>query len=215
MRIAILGAGELGKLAAYHAANDGGHQVVGFYDDFNEAGEALGYRILGRASKILEDHAKGVIDALFISIGYSQMQARTSYYRQFKDRIAFANIIHSTCFIDPSCSIGDGILMLPGCSIDFEADIGDNVILTNRVTVAHHTRVGANSFIGPNATLAGLVNIGESCFIGGASLVRDSVNVGPNSTVGGGAVVIKDTNENSVSVGVPAREINTKPPLAI
>jgi sugar O-acyltransferase (sialic acid O-acetyltransferase NeuD family) len=215
MRIAIIGAGELGKAVVYHAAVDAGYEIAGFYDDFNDAAEFDGYPILGKPDAIISDLSRRTFDKIFIAIGYSQMAARTRYYREFAGRVPMANIIHSSSYIDPSCKIGEGVFVFPGCTLDFEVELGDNILLNTGVTIAHHSRVGANTFFGPGVTVAGLVNIGECCFVGVGSTILDCLKIGRNSTIGGGAVVIKDTNENSVSVGVPAREINTKPPLAI
>jgi sugar O-acyltransferase (sialic acid O-acetyltransferase NeuD family) len=215
MRIAIIGAGELGKLAAYHAKEDNGYEIAGFYDDFKPSKEFAGYPMLGKPESIPDDLASGAFDKIFIAIGYTQMAARRKYYRQFKSYVPMANILHSSCYVDRGSIIGEGVLILPSCSIDVGATIYDNVILTNRVTVAHHSEVGANSFIGPGVTIAGLVNIGESCFIGGAAMIRDAISIGCNSTVASGAVVVKNMPENSVSVGVPARQIKTNPALDI
>jgi len=213
MRIAIIGAGELGKAAAYHAITDSRYEIAGFYDDFNLADDFDGCPILGKPAAITTDLKKGMFDKIFIAIGYSQMAARTKYYQQLKGKVPMANIIHSSSYIDPSCKIGEGVFVFPGCTLDFEVQLGDNVLLNTGVTIAHHSRVEANSFFGPGVTVAGLVNIGESCFIGVGSTILDCLTIKANSTIGGGAVVIKDTNENSVSVGVPAKEIKSKQAL--
>jgi sugar O-acyltransferase (sialic acid O-acetyltransferase NeuD family) len=213
MRIAIIGAGELGKAVVHHAVTDAGYDIVGFYDDFNDADEFDGYPILGKPAAITDHFAARKFDEVFIAIGYSQMAARTRYHREFAGKVPMANIIHSSSYVDPSCKLGRGVFLFPGCTLDFGAELGDNVLLNTGVTIAHHSRVGANAFFGPGVTIAGLVNIGESCFVGVGSTILDCLTIGRNSTIGGGAVVINDTNENSVSVGVPAREIKIKPPL--
>jgi sugar O-acyltransferase (sialic acid O-acetyltransferase NeuD family) len=215
MRIAIIGAGELGKAVVYHAVNDSGYEIVGFYDDFNEAADFDGYPLLGKPAAIIDDFGGGRFDNIFIAIGYAQMSARTRCYRQFAGKVPMANIIHSSSYVDSSCTIGEGVFIFPGCTLDFEAQLGDNVLLNTGVTIAHHSRVAANTFVAPGVTVAGLVDIGESCFIGVGSTILDCLKIGHNSTVGGGAVVIKDTRENSVSVGVPAWEIKIKPPLTV
>jgi sugar O-acyltransferase (sialic acid O-acetyltransferase NeuD family) len=210
MRIAVIGAGELGKAVIHHAVTDAGYEIAGFYDDFNDSAEFAGYPVLGKPSSILEDFETQRFDKIFIAIGYAQMAARTRYFRQLSGKVPMANIIHSSSYVDPSCKIGEGVFLFPGCTIDFEVELGDNVLLNTGVAIAHHSRVGANTFFGPGVTVAGLVEIGESCFVGVGSTILDCIKIGTNSTIGGGAVVIKDTPENSVSVGVPARQIKTK-----
>lgn len=210
MNLAIIGAAELGKLVAHHAAHDSRMNIVGFYDDFNDGQEFCNYPILGKASRVIKDFEGGRFEAVFIAIGYSQMKARVKYYEALKGRVPLANIIHSSSYVDRSCQLGEGVFILPGCSLDFEAAINDNVLLNTGVTIAHHSTVGKNSFVAPGCQIAGLVTIGENCFIGVGATIKDSITIHKNSTIGAGAVVIKDTPENSVSVGVPAKVIKIK-----
>lgn len=61
-----------------------------------------------------------------------------------------------------------------------------------------------NCFLSPGVYLSGFIEIGECCFIEISSTVVDCIHVAPWSTVGEGSVVVEDTEENSVSVGVPS-----------
>lgn len=211
MKIAIIGAGELGKLAAYHAHADSKFEIAGFYDDFNSAAEFYGYPILGKVENITKDFEEKAFDKIFIAIGYARMEARAKYYEMFKGKIPFANIIHSSSYIDASCKIGEGVFVLPGCVLDFEAELSDNVLLNTAVTIAHHSKVGENSFIAPAVQIAGLIDIRQNCFIGVGATIKDSITINKNSIIGAGAVVIKDTPENSTSIGVPAKVIKIQP----
>lgn len=206
MKLAILGAGELGKLVAHHAINNSKYELVGYYDDFKNEKEFNGFPVLGKINNVLAGFQQKQFDHIFIAIGYSQMEARGASYLQFKSKIPFANIIHTYSYIDSSCKIGEGVFVLPGCVLDFGVEIGDNVLLNTAVTIAHHTKVGTNSFIAPAVQMAGLIIINENCFVGIGATIKDCINVGKNSIIGAGAVVIKNTREYSTSFGVPAKE---------
>ncbi|MEP6927684.1 MAG: acetyltransferase [Ginsengibacter sp.] len=207
MKLAIAGAGELGKLVAHHAINDSKFEIVGYYDDFKKEHDFNGFPLLGKIDDAFLHFDSNRFDKIFIAIGYAQMAAREFYYKKFKAKIPLANIIHTSSYIDISCKIGEGIFILPGCTLDFGVEVGDNVLLNTGVTIAHHTKIGTNAFIAPAVQMAGLITIDENCFVGIGSTIKDCINIGKNSIIGAGAVVVKNTSENSTSIGVPAKEI--------
>ena len=210
MRLAIIGAGELGKLVAYHAATDAGFEIAGYYDDFVKTESFNGKPVLGKCDQILADHKEKVFDQLFIGIGYDHMDVRSKYFEQFSGQIPFANIIHSSSYIDPSCKLGTGIFILPGNVLDLEVTVEDNVLINTGGTIAHHSKIGAHSFLAPAVQIAGLVMVAERCFIGIGATIVDCINVATGSVIGAGSVVLNDTEENSVSVGVPAKIVKYK-----
>jgi len=207
MRIAIIGAAELGKLIAAHAQIDKNLKVIGFYDDSNTSEIYNNYPILGKTDNIIDDYKNKLFDAVIIAIGYNHMNIRALIFNKLKNIVPFANIIHSSAYVDKSCKLGEGIFILPGVVIDFEVIIEDNVLINTGTIIAHHSRIGAHSFIAPGVHVAGLVNIEEKCFIGIGSIIKDCINIKTLSVIGAGTLVLKDTEENSVSVGSPARII--------
>jgi len=205
MKLAIIGAAELGKLAAYHAVNDLGYDLVGFYDDFYDSATFFNYPILGRTDDIINDFASNKFDKLFIGIGYNRMNSRIAIFEQFKDKIPFSSIIHSSCYIDKSCKMGEGVFLLPRTVLDFGVELGDNVLLNTGVVVAHHTIIDSHTFVSPGVNFAGLITVGKGCFIGIGTTIKDSINIANGSIIGAGSVVINDTEVNSISVGIPAK----------
>lgn len=199
-KLAIIGSSLLGKLIAYHAEND--FEVVGYYDDFTN-----GENILGKTENILKDFENKKFDYLIIGIGYVQMKARVELFNRYKNKIPFANVIHSSSYIDKSVKLGEGLFILPGCTIDMECELGDNVLCNTGCTIAHHTKINSHCFLGPSVSIAGLVNVNLACFIGVGSTLKDSITIGQYSIIGAGSVVIKDVEERTVSVGVPAKVI--------
>lgn len=207
MRLAIVGAGELGKLVAHHAINNSGFEVVGYYDDFKKEDIFNGFPLLGNIEDAFLHFHAGKFDSIFIAIGYARMAARALCYEKFKERIPIATIIHTSSYVDFTCRIGEGVFILPGCTLDFGVEIADNVLLNTGVTIAHHTKIGANTFVAPAVQMAGLVTVEDECFIGIGSIIKDCITIGKKSIIGAGAVVIKNTSANSTSIGVPAKEI--------
>jgi len=207
-RIAILGAAALGELIAYHAENDSGYKVVGFYDDFSESKNFNKYSILGKFNQVEEDYKKNYFDYIVIALGYKQMRVKKELFNKFKGIIPFANVIHSSCYIDNSCKIGEGVVFLPRVVLDYKVVIHDNVLINTGSIIAHHSIIQNNTFIAPGVSIAGYVNISSECFIGIGSIIKDMVEIGKNNTIGAGSVVVKDIKEeNTVSVGIPSKII--------
>ncbi len=205
MRIAIIGAAELGRLIASHAINDSHFEVVGFYDDFKNSVSYSKFPVLGKTDAVLKDFQNNLFDAIIIGIGYDKMHARASIFNQFKGIIPFTNVIHSSAYIDKSCALGEGIFILPGVVIDLDVKIEDNVLVNTGTIIAHHTKIGKHSFLAPGVHIAGLVNVGEQCFIGIGSIIKDCITLNNRSVIGAGSLVLKDTEENSISIGAPAK----------
>jgi acetyltransferase-like isoleucine patch superfamily enzyme len=65
--------------------------------------------------------------------------------------------------------------------------------------------ISDHGFIAPGAVLAGGATIGQRCFVGANATVHDGVTVAPRCIVAAGAVVNRDTTENGLYAGVPAR----------
>jgi sugar O-acyltransferase (sialic acid O-acetyltransferase NeuD family) len=207
MRIAIIGAAELGKLIAYHAINDSNYTIVGFYDDNNTNLYFNDFPILGNTNNILFDYTQNKFDAVIIAIGYNHMKVRASIFNKLKGEIPFANVIHSSAYLDNSCTLGEGLFILPRVVIDLDVIIEDNVVINTGSIIAHHSKIGAHTFIAPGVHIAGLVNIEQQCFLGIGSIIIDCLNIRYSSIIGAGSLVLKDTEANTLSVGAPAKII--------
>ncbi|MFM7726630.1 MAG: hypothetical protein ACKO7B_08005, partial [Flavobacteriales bacterium] len=166
-----------------------------------------GLAILGNTDKIIDDYTKGVFDQIFIAVGYNHMNVRADLYNRFAPHIPFANIIHPSCYVDPSVVLGTGVFLLPGVTLDMDVQIGNNVLLNTSCTVAHHTRVGNHCFLAPGVHLAGRIAIEEKCFIGIGTTIIDCIHVGANAVIGAASLVLNDVKENTLSFGHPAKHI--------
>jgi len=83
----------------------------------------------------------------------------------------------------------------------------ENSKIDNLVHIAHGVIIGKNSLIIANAMIAGSVVIGENTWIAPSTSVINGGKIGSNSMTGMGAVVVKEVEDNSLVVGVPAKKI--------
>jgi sugar O-acyltransferase (sialic acid O-acetyltransferase NeuD family) len=208
IKIAIIGSGDLAKLIIHHAALDYRFDVVGCFDDFTNIGQEINkVKVIGAIKDVNAFHEKGIFEQLMVGIGYSRMEYRESIFNLFCSKIQFANIIHSSCIIDPSVKKGQGVFMLPGCVLDSGVVIEDNVLLNVGCTIAHDSIVKAHSFLGPCVKVAGFSTIGKGCNIGINSTIIENINIIESTKTGAGAVVTRNITEKGLYVGVPARKI--------
>lgn len=205
-RLAIIGSSDLGQLIAYHAEANCGFKVMGYYDDFNKGViNTDGPSILGTTDDILRDFENKKFDALIVAVGYKFMEFRKSIFEKFISKVPFASVIHPSCNIDRSCSIGSGCFILPGCILDRNVKINDNVLLNTGCVIAHDSEVGSHSFLSPAVKVAGFSKIGESCMVGINSTIIDNVILSNGIIIGAGALVTKSLKEKGIYIGCPAK----------
>lgn len=208
-RIAILGAGDLGRTLTHHAITSG-FDVAGYYDDTCVGTSVLGKPVFGNLAAAL---IGGEWDALVMGIGYKHLVFRKELFENLtRGGVPFATLIHPSCYVDHLAEVEAGAVLFPGCTLDVGARIGANTVLNVGCVVAHDTTLGSHSFLGPSVTLAGFVRTGECCFFGVGTVVIDNVELGSHSQTGGGAVVVQNFSGHGLLVGVPARVIRTITP---
>ena len=210
-RLAIIGSGDLGQLISHYATANSLFELAGYFDDFQQPGNRVGTGVvLGRTDHIGELYKDGRFDELLVGVGYNHFKFRQEIFERFAEQIPFARVVSSTAYVDESCSLGQGVIILPGCVLDRRVAIEDNVFLNVGCVVAHDCVLGAHSFLAPGVTLSGNVTLGSSSFVGVGATIINRVRLCDGSKIGGGAVVVRDTTETDYYIGVPARPIHRK-----
>lgn len=209
-KLAIIGSGDLGQLIAYHAVTDNHYEVAGYFDDFATLGEQKGFaRVIGKLAEIEQAYADGVFDEIIVAIGYKHFSFRKKVFEDLKGKIPLGRVIHSNAYVALSCTIGDGVVVLPGCTLDNNVVLHDNVFLNTSATIAHDSTIMAHTFLSPRVAIAGFVIVGECCNIGINCTLIDNITLTDRVQTGGGAVVINNLNSPGLYVGVPAKLIKS------
>lgn len=204
MNLAIIGAGDLGRLMAHHAALSG-IKVAGFIDDYCKEDRVDGYKVLGTLKDIESLKEKAVFTHVILGIGYNHLNFKKSLYEELKSKnIPLGSIISLSVYVDESAMVGDGCFLLPGTTLDKGVVVEDNSVLNTGVVVAHDSVIGKHCFLGPGVKLAGFIKIKERCFLGVGTTVIDNLNLCEQTQTGGGAVLIKSTTTKGLYLGVPA-----------
>jgi len=80
--------------------------------------------------------------------------------------------------------------------------INHTAIIGNNVNLSHFTTIGSN--------LKGAAIIGDNVYIGPSCSLIERVVIAKNALIGAGSIVTKDVEENSTTVGNPARKIGER-----
>jgi acetyltransferase EpsM len=124
------------------------------------------------------------------------------------------SLVHPLASVGEDVETGAGTCIAPGAVVTANVTIGRHCILNVRASISHDCALGDFVNVNPAATVCGWVAIGDGAYIGAGAVVKDRVSIGAWSTIGAGAVVIHDIPPNVTAVGVPARVIKSRSPLA-
>ena len=119
-------------------------------------------------------------------------------------------------YVGDDTEIGNNVKIGSLVHIDYNVKIGENTLIEGSVYIPPLSRIGNNVFIGPAAVLTNDpyppsnkmvgVTIEDNVIIGSRAVIKAGVTIGKNSVVAMGAVITKDVPENTVVVGIPAKE---------
>lgn len=177
----IIGAASFGRLL-HVLAEDAGHHVKGFIDDFSADED-----VCGRIDD-LGPRLRPTGYDLVMAIGYHHLQRRLDLFNQLSAAgFGFPVLKHPAAHVNRTAVVGAGTMLMAGANVDAFATIGSACVLWPQSTISHDCRVGANTFISPAATLCGFVDVGDSSFIGANSVIVDSSVLPPGSFVKAGS----------------------------
>jgi sugar O-acyltransferase (sialic acid O-acetyltransferase NeuD family) len=103
--------------------------------------------------------------------------------------------------------LNDGLSIMENSIIENDVSVGRGCLINMCAILSHDVIIGQFCEVSPGAKLLGRVVVGDYSEIGSNAVILPDIKVGSNVRVGAGAVVTKDVPDNSVVVGIPAREI--------
>ncbi len=107
--------------------------------------------------------------------------------------------------------LGDEVEIGSNCSIDRgtmeNTIVGKGSKIDNLCHIAHNVQIGRDVMIVAGVIICGSVQIKDGAYIAPGGIVRNQVTIGKNCIIGMGSVVLKDTQQEKVLAGVPARNL--------
>lgn len=209
--IAIYGFGGFGREVAclINAINEikPSWNLIGYFDDGKTIGDTNRYgSVLGGMDE-LNDWAS----PLCVVIAIATPTALSSIVAQINnDQIDFPNLLDpSISYSDKSTiTIGKGNIIASRVGISCDVTIGDFNLINSRVGLGHDCVIGSFNSFGPSTRISGNSIVGNYNFFGVSSIVLQGLKIGDNTRIGAGSVIIRNTKDNHLYVGNPAKKIN-------
>jgi acetyltransferase EpsM len=207
----IVGCGGHGRVVLDIMMRAQQFDVVGFVDS-NPATHGRrvdGLKVLGDLEVLPDLHRQGTHCAI-VAIGDNGTR------RAFADQIEgmgfeLINAIHPSANLAHNVTVGRKVGIAAGALVCAHCQIGDSVILNTGCIVDHESMIGTAAHICPGARLAGRVTVQAGAFVGIGATILQTLRIGCEAIIGGGAVVIRDVEDMSTVVGVPARTLHEAP----
>lgn len=215
--VLVFGSGGISK-ETYHIIqqinnynNEKVYDFLGFIED-NEikiGNEVInGYKVVSSDENILEYAKNYSILGIVIPIGNPKVKSAIFNKVKFISNLVYPNIIHPNVSFDPkTVSFGYGNVIGAGSILTCDVRMGNFNLINLNSTIGHDTEIGDFNVINPLTAISGNVHLKDLCLIGTGAKILQGLTINKNSTVGAGAVVVKDVEEDSTVVGVPAKRI--------
>ena len=205
MQIAFIGYGELGRqIHAFIQQSLLPAEAIFFDDQLYQQKQTNAFPFEAYEKELYKNYS------FIIALGYQQLPAKQRIIQRLNElgRTVYS-FIHSSCFVNHSAIIENGVVVYPMCNIDKEVRIGKGVLLNNSVTISHNTVIGNCCYLSPGVVLSGNVRIGENTFIGAGTIVANDISIGKNVLIGIGTVVTQDVADNICVIGNPMKFVNS------
>jgi sugar O-acyltransferase (sialic acid O-acetyltransferase NeuD family) len=154
----------------------------------------------------LDDHRSAMV-VLCAGKGTARASLAERLARRGFSSERHATVVHPAVTVPPSCTIGNGSVVLAGCVLTASVTLGDHVVVMPQVTLTHDDVVEDFATLCADVTLGGYVRVGRAAYVGMSASVRERVRVGAGSTLGMGSVLLTDLPDDEVWAGVPARRL--------
>lgn len=197
MRVLIYGGGRLGQqVVRVIGSHFPEHELLGVIDDVQPAGLEIipGVDVIGSLDDIAttSDH-DAAHTAIIPAIGYTDQTARGRALDRARGYgYRFLTLVHPQAWVEPSATLGEGVIALAGTLVDQGAQVGDFCYLDQGVKIGEDTTLVGNAYLAAGAILCGGVTVGRDTFVGAGAVITDGVIVGDGCVVNAQSLVHRD-----------------------
>lgn len=178
--------------------------IKGILDDTfkeNEEKKMFGIPIIGKINKILE-----LPSDIYYIIAIGNNGIRKKIAQNYK-KINYITLIHPKSIIGENVNIGAGSVLMASSTVNSYTKIGKHCIINTGSIIEHDNVIKDYVHISPGAILCGGVIVEEETWIGAGSTIIQGLKIGKKVIIGAGAVTIKNVENFSTIIGIPAKNI--------
>lgn len=170
MRLAIVGAGGLGRVVAESLIRTGIHDVVGFVDDAAMADQQIhGFPLLGRTSDLASLRCKGVQGAV-LAIGNNAAR-RAIADKALAAGLQLPAVVDASAIVSPTAQLSEGAIVLAGAIIGPSVAVGRLAVLSTGSVLEHDVAVGDCCYVGPRSLIDARARLSAGAFVKGGQVV--------------------------------------------
>lgn len=201
-RVAIYGAGHLGRQVLHHVTHHCADEVdlIGFVDDTRPGGEAVagGAETLGGLDRARETRGLRPGELMLVfAIGYSDMAARRAALNRVLDAgYELFSVVHPRAIVEPGAELGAGCIVLQNAVLDQGVRVGPACFIDIGVRLTAGTVIGSNNYFSTGTSTGSRVVIGDDCFFGMDCTVTTEVRMGSRLFVNAKTLVPRDVGDD-------------------
>lgn len=176
--------------------------LVGFFDDGKDKGSRNEYgEILGGITELNQWEKE-----LNILIAIASSSIRKKIFEKIRnEKINFPNLLFAFSYADAgNYSLGMGNIILD-TFISCNVKIGDFNVFNGGNVLGHDVSMGSYNTVMPATRISGEVSIGDTNFLGIGSIVLQKLKIGNEVRVAAGSVLMRNTKDNCLYIGNPAK----------
>lgn len=182
-------------------------RLVGFLNDALTVGEHIqGVPVLGGTKDWVRISSNVKFLICLHKVG--QMRPRSELVESFAipdDRLI--SVIHPSACIASDVKIGAGVLICSFVTCQPGSVVGRYATIRAGANLGHDAVMQDFCYLGPNATLCGKAVLCKGAHAGPNSVLIDGLSLGDFSVLAAGAAAMRNTEEDSVWMGNPARRV--------
>lgn len=194
-------------ISVANVAISAGYVIKNFVDASKYGSTQLGIEIISDLNSI--PNPKDYCYAIAIGDNWTRYQV----YNQLKHKygeLVYPILIHSSATISVFANIGQGTIIMPQAVVGPRTSIGDFCILNTHSSIDHDCLMQNYCSLAPSATTGGNVYIGELSAVLIGAKISHKLNIGNNCIIGANSYLNKNTSNNQVFYGTPAKLIRTR-----
>jgi sugar O-acyltransferase (sialic acid O-acetyltransferase NeuD family) len=108
-----------------------------------------------------------------------------------------------------SFSLGAGNIIFFSCRISCDVKIGNFNIMNSLVSLGHDVTIGDRNVLNPVVRISGDCKVGNDNFFGIQSIILQGLSIGNNTRIGASSVIMRNTKDDSLYFGNPAKKIKS------
>jgi len=206
-KIIIFGIGKISEVAYYYLKNDTKDEVVAFALDKEYIKENTKFDLpIIDFSNLKDIYPPDKYYIFAPCSGTNLNRYRERIYNESKNMgYKLYTYISSKANVFTK-DIGENCFILEDNTIQPYTKIGNNCVLWSGNHIGHHSIIEDHVFITSHVVISGMCKINKYCYIGVNASLRDNIKLEQGTVVGMSASVTKNTEGNSIYIGIPAKK---------